>query len=138
MSKPRSEPNLQNTPIRTKLGREIRDAFIAQTHDHVTIEADFSALEQHLRNEMSLEELELLTSPCIGCGYCCTKSPCVVAFLHYGFNIDSCPALEWDGDRHWCQLAREVPGVAKKLATGAGCTSSLNSWRREPLKDRRP
>lgn len=137
MNKPKSEPNLQNTPIRTKLGREVRDAFIAQTHDHVIIEADFSTLERRIHREMSLEQLGLITSPCIGCGYCCSKAPCVIAFLHYDYDIDHCPALEWDGERHWCQLAREVPGAAGKLSVGAGCSSGLNSWRLEPLQDRR-
>jgi hypothetical protein len=27
-------------------------------------------------------------------------------------------------------------GYRKKLHAGAGCTSNLNSWRREPLKNR--
>ena len=138
MSKRKFEPNLQNTLIRTKLGREIRDAFIAQTPDYVTVEADYTELELRIHREMSLKQRELSTSPCIGCGYCCTKAPCMVALMHYNYDIDACPALEWDGKRHWCQLAREVPGAAEKLSVGAGCCSGLNSWRREPLQDRRP
>jgi DNA polymerase I len=40
-----SEPNLQNIPVRTELGREIRKAFVAGKPDHTLLSADYSQIE---------------------------------------------------------------------------------------------
>ena len=40
-----TEPNLQNIPVRTELGREMRKMFIAKDDDHVLIDADYSQIE---------------------------------------------------------------------------------------------
>ncbi len=49
-----TEPNLQNIPIRTALGRRIRDAFVAAP-DHVLIAADYSQIELRLAAHMADE-----------------------------------------------------------------------------------
>ncbi|HUQ67454.1 MAG TPA: DNA polymerase I, partial [Flavitalea sp.] len=40
-----NNPNLQNIPIRTERGREIRKAFIPRDKDHVILSADYSQIE---------------------------------------------------------------------------------------------
>ncbi len=43
-----AEPNLQNIPIRTELGREFRKFFVASAPDRVLIDADYSQIELRL------------------------------------------------------------------------------------------
>lgn len=46
-------PNLQNIPIRTERGREIRKAFVARDENHVLLSADYSQIELRVIAELS-------------------------------------------------------------------------------------
>lgn len=48
-----NNPNLQNIPIRTAKGREVRKAFIPRDKKHVLLAADYSQVELRLIAEMS-------------------------------------------------------------------------------------
>ena len=48
-----NNPNLQNIPIRTERGREVRKAFIPRDDKHILLAADYSQVELRLIAEMS-------------------------------------------------------------------------------------
>ncbi len=48
-----NNPNLQNIPIRTERGREVRKAFIPRNEDHVIVSADYSQIELRIIAEIS-------------------------------------------------------------------------------------
>ena len=48
-----TEPNLQNIPVRTELGRQLRKAFIAGDEDHVLVGADYSQIELRVMAHMA-------------------------------------------------------------------------------------
>jgi DNA polymerase-1 len=52
-------PNLQNIPVRTEKGREIRKAFVAKDPDHVILSADYSQIELRLIAEIAKDDAML-------------------------------------------------------------------------------
>ncbi|WP_426669899.1 DNA polymerase I [Mucilaginibacter sp. McL0603] len=48
-----TNPNLQNIPIRTERGREVRKAFIPRDADHTIVSADYSQIELRIIAEIS-------------------------------------------------------------------------------------
>lgn len=54
-----SDPNLQNIPIRTEMGREIRRAFIPINSDHVILDADYSQIELRIMAHLSQDPVLL-------------------------------------------------------------------------------
>ncbi len=74
-----SDPNLQNIPIRTDLGREIRRAFVAPP-GRVLISADYSQIELRLLAHLS-------------------KDPALTAAFHEGQDIHTAVAAQIHGVR---------------------------------------
>lgn len=54
-----TNPNLQNIPIRTARGKEIRKAFVARNEDFVILSADYSQIELRIMAEFSADETML-------------------------------------------------------------------------------
>lgn len=51
-----NNPNLQNIPIRTERGREIRKAFVPRSNDYTLVAADYSQIELRLIAELSQDK----------------------------------------------------------------------------------
>lgn len=76
---------------------------------------------------------------CVGCGFCCMKAKCYASARLYP-SADSCPALIWSESdtRYICNLmtipGKVGEGYREELYAGAGCGSSLNTWRLDVKK----
>ncbi len=51
-----NNPNLQNIPIRTERGRQVRKAFVPRDGDHVLLSADYSQIELRIIAALSQED----------------------------------------------------------------------------------
>ena len=55
-----TEPNLQNIPVRTELGRELRRFFLPENENYVIVDADYSQIElrllAHISNDRNMIE----------------------------------------------------------------------------------
>jgi len=51
-----NNPNLQNIPIRTERGRQVRKAFIPRSEDYILLAADYSQIELRIIAALSQEE----------------------------------------------------------------------------------
>jgi len=84
-----------------------------------------------------MKEIEEYVHDCVGCGYCCMKTPCDVARRLYP-GVENCPQLEWYEDRYICGLMKLQEPLGSHyreiLFAGAGCCCSLNSWRKDVKK----
>lgn len=100
----------------------------------------------------SKEAILKKTLQCIGCGYCCRKAPCGLAYgmftRFFGTDLSDsniaillkkfggCPFLIWDNTtKKWrCSLYKNAPKILKEefrcqLAIGRGCCAPLNTYR---------
>ena len=69
--------------------------------------------------------------PCVGCGYCCIKMPCVKQFMA---PDGSCTRLYWNerDQMYRCKEIEENRLFRLVMAPeGSGCCSPLNSWRED-------
>ena len=51
-----SAPNLQNIPVKTEMGREIRRVFVPSDADHILVDADYSQIELRVLAHLSGDE----------------------------------------------------------------------------------
>ncbi len=51
-----TEPNLQNIPIKTEAGRQIRRAFVSEDENHLLVDADYSQIELRVLAHISDDE----------------------------------------------------------------------------------
>jgi DNA polymerase-1 len=100
-----SDPNLQNIPIRTDIGREIRKAFVAPP-GRVLITADYSQIELRLLAHLS-------------------RDPALIAAFEAGEDIHTAVAAQIHGVEP-SKVTREQRGGAKMV--NFGIVYGITSW----------
>lgn len=70
---------------------------------------------------------------CVGCGFCCKKAMCALGVEEYGEVVEECPYLYWheEDKRYYCRI---YDYDRWKVIFGFGCSSSLNTWRKDVKK----
>ena len=113
-----NNPNLQNIPIRTERGREIRKAFIARDENHILLSADYSQIELRIIASLSNDEN-------------------MIAALKHGLDIHSATAAKVFGV-DLKDVTRDMRGKAKAVnfgiaygQTAFGLSQSLRISRNE-------
>ncbi|MBS4012606.1 MAG: DNA polymerase I [Bacteroidetes bacterium] len=93
-----NNPNLQNIPIRTERGREIRKAFVPREKDFVLLAADYSQIE-----------LRIIASLC--------KDPSMIDAFNKGYDIHTATAARvWEVDIN--DVTKEMRRRAKTVNFG--------------------
>lgn len=77
-----------------------------------------------------MSDIKMRYDPCVGCGYCCLRLVC-----HAQFEDEQgrCTQLKWSekDQRYWCLLGQVDSKFHKKMHMDEGCSSNLNTWRKE-------
>lgn len=73
--------------------------------------------------------------PCIGSGFCCKKSLCMMGVRVHGSMPGPCPSLMFKDERYWCGEVLKADGEKKQwlkdnLYIGDGRSANLNSDRK--------
>ena len=141
-----SDPNLQNIPIRTELGREIRGAFVAEP-GHVLISADYSQIElrvlAHLSGDDALvdafrkdEDIHDRTALKVfgensGLGYARAAAPGEDHQLRAALRKDRVHA----GQGHRRRRRRPRRSSSTRISPGSRrCARSSTTWSRPPAR----
>ena len=68
-------------------------------------------------------------TPCKQCGECCKNEVCKVGKYCYKTKAPPCPGLLFEGDKHWCELVKNIVKGSDRFALefhmgiGFGCDS---------------
>jgi len=94
-----SDPNLQNIPIKTELGKVIRKAFVASNPDDVILTADYSQIELRLLTEY-------------------TKDPTFIEAFENNLDIHSRTVMDVFGLKDISEVTPELRRIGKTVNFG--------------------